>query len=61
MPMTAMQLRRALKRLAWTQVELARRLGVDPRTVRKWVLSERPMSEPAARLVREWLKSSPAS
>jgi len=60
MPMTALQLRRALKRLGWTQVELARRLGVDPRTVRKWVLSERPMSEPASRLVREWLKAPPA-
>ena len=55
--MTAMQLRRALKRLGWAQVELARRLGVDPRTVRKWVLSERPMSEPASRLVQEWLKA----
>ena len=57
--MTAMQLRRALKRLGWTQVELARRLGVDPRTVRKWVLSERPMGEPASRLVRTWLREPP--
>jgi transcriptional regulator with XRE-family HTH domain len=55
MPMTAKQLRHAIKRLGWTQVELARRLGVNPRTVRKWVLSERPISEPAARLIRTWL------
>jgi DNA-binding transcriptional regulator YiaG len=57
MPMTAPQLRAALKRLGLTQVELARRLGVDPRTVRKWVLRERPMSEPAARLIRTWLEA----
>jgi len=59
MPMTPRELRRALKRLGWTQVELARRIGVNPRTVRKWVLNETPMSEPASLLLREWLKQPP--
>jgi len=57
MPMTAKQFRQALKGLSLTQVAAARQLGVDPRTVRKWVGAERGIPEPVAILVRLWLKA----
>ena len=57
MPMTAQQLRQALKRLRLSQVAAARHLGVDPRTVRKWVGAERRIPEPVAILVRLWLRA----
>jgi plasmid maintenance system antidote protein VapI len=56
MPMTPQQFRLALKRLGLTQVAAARQLGVDPRTVRKWVGAERRIPEPVAILLRVWLK-----
>ena len=57
MPMSAKQFRDALHRLGLTQVAAARQLGVDPRTVRKWVGAERRIPEPVAILVRLWLKA----
>jgi DNA-binding transcriptional regulator YiaG len=57
MPMTPKQLREALTRLRFSQVTAARHLGVDPRTVRKWVGAERRIPEPVAILVRLWLKA----
>ena len=57
MPMTAKQFRDAITRLKLTQVAAARQLGVDPRTVRKWVGRERRIPEPVAILVRMWLKA----
>jgi DNA-binding transcriptional regulator YiaG len=41
--MTSNELRAALGRLELTQQEAARVLGVDPRTMRRWVLGERPV------------------
>jgi hypothetical protein len=55
--MTAQQFRQALKRLGFTQVAAARELGVDPRTVRKWVGAERRIPEPVAILLRTWLNA----
>lgn len=57
MPMTPKQFRQALTRLRLTQVAAARQLGVDPRTVRKWVGHERRIPEPVAILMRMWLKA----
>ncbi len=56
MPMSAKQLRTALKRLGLTQVGAAARLGMAPRTMRYWVAGERRIPEPVAILLRTWLK-----
>ncbi len=56
MPMTATQLRAALKRLGLSQVAAAARLGVAPRTMRYWVAGERRIPEPVAILLRAWIK-----
>src|SRR3989442_794825 len=52
MPMTATQLRAALKRLGLSQVAAAARLGVAPRTMRYWVAGERRIPGPGAILLR---------
>jgi len=56
MPMTATQLRAALKRLGLSQVAAAARLGVAPRTMRYWVAGERRIPEPVAILLRTWIR-----
>jgi DNA-binding transcriptional regulator YiaG len=56
MPMTAKQLRAALKRLGLSQVAAAAQLGVAPRTMRYWIAGERRIPEPAAILLRTWVK-----
>lgn len=38
--MTAAEFREALARLGWSQLEAARQLEADPRTVRRWALGE---------------------
>ncbi len=52
--MTPAQLRRSLKRLALSQMELARRLKVDPRTVRHWVAGSYPVPEAVSLLLDSW-------
>lgn len=54
--MTAKQLRRRLEALSLNQVEASRRLGVDPRTVRRWVLGESSVPNPVALLLEVWLR-----
>jgi DNA-binding transcriptional regulator YiaG len=49
--MTPAQIREYLARLELTQAGCARLLGVDERTMRRWVLGERAMPGPAARLL----------
>jgi DNA-binding transcriptional regulator YiaG len=51
--MTPQELRALLARLKLTQVHAASLLGVDARTMRKWVLGEAQMTQPATRLL--WL------
>ena len=41
--MTAGQLKRALKRLGVSQLSLARRLEMDPRTIRRWCAGDLPV------------------
>jgi transcriptional regulator with XRE-family HTH domain len=53
--MTHRQLRTALKRLGWSHLEGARRLGVAPRTMRYWVAGERRIPESVALLLRTWI------
>jgi DNA-binding transcriptional regulator YiaG len=54
--MTPMQFQQALKRLAISQVAAAAQLGVDARTVRRWVAGDRRIPEPVAILIRTWIK-----
>ncbi len=58
MTLTPKQLRRALKDLELTQEELARRLKVDPRTVRRWIAGDYPVPESVALLFKSWLRRS---
>ncbi len=50
--MKGKELRTIRKRLGWTQVELARAVGVAPNTVARWERDEMPMGEPASRLIK---------
>jgi len=52
--MTARQLRLALRRLQLSQRGLARRLRVDVRTARRWVLAEGRIPESVALLLDAW-------
>ncbi len=52
--MTASQLKRHLRRLGIGQMEAARRLKVNPRTVRRWVAGDSPIPEAVAQLVALW-------
>ncbi len=58
MPMTPKQFRAALKRLGLTQVGAARRLGVNPRTVRFWVAGTYRIPEPVVILLRTWVREA---
>ncbi len=49
--MTPAALRAQLGRLGLTQTAAARLLGVDPRTMRRWIAGERDISPPAAFLL----------
>lgn len=57
--MTPTQLRRCLKRLGLSQMELARRLKVDPRTVRHWVAGSYPVPEVVSLLLACWQHEQP--
>jgi transcriptional regulator with XRE-family HTH domain len=53
--MSATRLRAVIKRLGLTQVGAAKELGVDPRTVLKWVGGERRIPAPVVLLLKVWL------
>jgi DNA-binding transcriptional regulator YiaG len=50
--MTPTELRDAIATLNTNQCALARSIGVDPRTVRKWLAGENPIRTSAAMLIR---------
>ena len=52
--MTPAQFTRHLHRLGMAQMEAARRLKVNPRTVRRWVAGDSPIPEAVAQLVALW-------
>lgn len=64
--MTAEEFLAAMKRLALVDEKMpsqwnkaADALGVDPRTVRRWVYGEIDVPRRTAALIRAWLKVSP--
>jgi DNA-binding transcriptional regulator YiaG len=54
--MSPAQLRAALRRLKLSQVGLAKRLKVDPRTVRRWIAGDRRIPEAVALLFEAWAR-----
>jgi len=48
------ELKRHLQRVGIGQMEAARRLKVNPRTVRRWVAGDSPIPEAVAQLVALW-------
>jgi transcriptional regulator with XRE-family HTH domain len=53
-PMSDRELLRKIERMGISQQELARKLELDPRTVRRYVSGERPIPRPVEYAVR-WL------
>ena len=54
--MTSKQLNAALRHLGWTQLEAARRLHVNARTVRRWVAGDRRIPGPVVAALQCELK-----
>ena len=54
--MTPGQLRTALRHLSLSQRGLARRLGVDQRTVTRWIAKDAPVPEAVRLLLECWLR-----
>ena len=59
MPMSPQQFRDALRRLRLSQVQAARRLRVNERTVRRWVAGESRIPESASLVLQMWLRARP--
>jgi transcriptional regulator with XRE-family HTH domain len=51
--MTGVELITALATIGWSQRELARRLGIDEATVRRWARSATPVPRPVAAWLRQ--------
>ena len=54
--MTPLQLRSAIERLGLSQEGLGRFLGVQGRSVRRWISGEWPVPKPVAKLLRLMVK-----
>lgn len=50
--MSREELRSALEKIGWTQVEVAERLGYTGRAGQTWALGERPVPGPVALILR---------
>ena len=59
MPMSPQQFRAALRRLRLSQVQAARRLSVNERTVRRWLAGDSRIPESVALLLHTWLRTRP--
>ena len=55
MPMSPQQFRDVLRRLRLSQVQAARRLSVNERTVRRWAAGDSRIPESVALLMHTWL------
>jgi DNA-binding transcriptional regulator YiaG len=55
--MSPQQFRRVLRRLRLSQIEAARRLVVNERTVRRWVAGDSRIPESVALLLHTWLRT----
>ena len=56
MTMSPQQFRQVLRRLRLNQVQAATRLGVNPRTLRRWVAGDSRIPESVGLLVELWLR-----
>ena len=56
MTMLPKQFRRILRELALNQVQAAKRLGVNPRTLRRWVAGDSRIPESVSLLLQLWLR-----
>ena len=54
--MTAQEFRDAIAKLGINQVQAARALRVDPRTVRRWIAGDVEIPGPVEVLLEGWLK-----
>ena len=66
--MSPEELKLRIAELSLTQNDAARLLGVDPRTMRRWMSGEKPVSAPVIILLKmlkavpgaaDWLKANP--
>ena len=57
-PMTAAELLETIRALGFSQCEAARRLGLNPRTVRRYLAGEGRLDARGAQLLRLWLLES---
>ncbi len=55
MPISPQEFRRVLRRLRLSQVQAARRLGVNERTVRRWVAGASRIPESVTLILQVWL------
>ena len=56
MTVSPQQFRHALRQLGLNQVQAAKRLGVNARTVRRWVAGDSRIPESVSLLLRLWLR-----
>jgi transcriptional regulator with XRE-family HTH domain len=55
--MSPQQFRHALRQLGWNQVQAAKRLGVNPRTVRRWVAGDSRIPESVRIVLQLWQRA----
>ena len=60
-PMDAQELREAICGLGVSQCEAARRLGLDPRTIRRYLAGDGRLDARGAQLLRLWLLAGSVS
>ena len=56
MTMSPQQFRHVLRQLGLNQVKAAKRLAVNPRTVRRWVASDSRIPDSVSLLLQLWLR-----
>lgn len=59
MTMSPQQFRYALRQLSLNQVQAAKRLRVNARTVRRWVAGDSKIPESVTLLMEIWLRARP--
>ena len=59
MTMSPQQFRHALRQLSLNQVQAAKRLRVNARTVRRWVAGDSKIPESVTLLMEIWLRARP--
>jgi DNA-binding transcriptional regulator YiaG len=59
MTMSPQQFRHALRQLGLNQVQAAKRMRVNARTVRRWVAGDSRIPEPVTLLLKIWLRARP--